>query len=416
MKRWIFIVFIGFYSLSTAQTGQTIRGYYMPFSKFNSGFDGSYILNSSAITTQLGNNIISGAYIGNEIKDRVFNNFDEIPANIGGDVQIGAHFVVSPDSLFKRRGISWFGAINHRIHFNGLIPRDAFGLAAFGNARYEGQSATISGLEANYLNYQQLQAGLMFNKGNSGVGLSFLKGQQMQRLEVPISSVFTANDGEFIEMNLLLNASQTDRERRNFHHFNGVGASFDAFTYINLPGKDNLGHRLLIEVKDLGFIHWNNRTTNYTIDSTYRFDGFAIENLFTLSDSILGPNLSDSTILSNASSSNKSLTSFLPAFFHLADVYQVNEDLKLMGGLMYRIAANYNMYYYLRAFYQINPNMEISSRLAWGGYGLLSAGTALKLRIKQKYEVTLGTENLEGWILPKYSRGSSAFIGFQRRF
>ncbi|MBA3898668.1 MAG: hypothetical protein H0X62_00410 [Bacteroidetes bacterium] len=415
MRRLLLLALLFVCSFANAQMGQTIRGYYLPYAKFNIGADGSYIVNSTAITTRMASQAFSGAFIGNDLKEQVFGNFDELPASLGGDINLGAYFVVSPDSLFKRTGMSWFGAFNHRTHFNSLIPRDAFGLAAFGNARYEGQTADISGLEANLLSYQQLQAGLMFNRGNTGIGLSFIKGHENQRLSVPNASVFTAMDGEYIDLSLVMSARQTDRERRDFHHFNGAGASVDFFTFINFGFLEDLNHRLLIEVKDLGFITWNNRATSYRIDSAYRFDGFAIDNLFTLSDSVFGPNISDSALLANASTSRQSYTTALPAFFHIADVIQVHEELLVMGGLMYRMVANYNIYFYLRGFYRLNPNVEVSARIAWGGYGVLNGGAAVNLRIKQKYHLTLGTENIEGWLLPQYARGSSAFLGLQRR-
>jgi hypothetical protein len=275
---------------------------------------------------------------------------------------------------------------------------------------------SLSGFEVNYLRYQQLEAGLILNKGKTGIGLSLLKGERHFSYRLPSASLFTSPDLSYMDLEMSLRHNTTNPNNRGFHAVNGGGASVDFFTSFSFGTIDTMANRILIEIRDLGLIRWDNRSFNYRLDSIYTFPGFVFNDPQTLIDTVFGGNINDSVLVAHGARRTGGYTTFLPALFHIADIYQIANDLSLTIGLKYRIFANYNVFLYMLGRYRVNPFMELSTRISWGGYGGFNAGFALNLDIKQYYTLTLGTENIEGWIVPAELAGNSAFISFRRKF
>ncbi|MDQ3190917.1 MAG: DUF5723 family protein, partial [Bacteroidota bacterium] len=298
----------------------------------------------------------------------------------------------------------------------GAFSNDFFNLSYFGNTAFQGSTANLSGFDFNLFQYQQIEGGIIFNQGRTGIGLSVLNGQQHQSFSIPKGNVYIAPDGKTMEVDLLFKAQQTDPQRSGYPYTNGVGASIDFFTTFNFGTLDTFQHKVLVEIRDLGFIRWNRHATEFSIDTNYRFEGFFIDNIFMLRDTVFDSNLSNNSLAAQANTSEKRYTTVLPAFFHIAEIYKINEDFSLMGGIKYRLMANYNVYYYIRGMYQISPLFEVSPRIAYGGYGKLNTGISLRALIKEYYTLTLGTENLEGFLLPAFTAGTSAFLTLHRRF
>ena len=399
----------------SAQVDNSPVDYYDADTDFKVGIDGYYGVNSTALTTEYTKAFARGIKIKDETKERISRRLQGLNL-FGGDVNVGGFFVVSPDSLLGMAGTSWYGGLRHRENFNGVFSEDFFNLDFFGNSGFKGDTANLSGFEFNLLRYQQLEAGVIFNEGSTGIGFSLLKGQEHQNFEIPLGAMYTAPNAEFVDLDLLMNVRQTDRNKRGFHYINGIGASIDFFTNITFGTVETPKHRMLLEVRDLGLMRWNSNATRYKIDSTYHFNDLLVDNIFTLRDSVFGSQFSDSSLAIHASTIKTGYTTILPAILHVAEIFTIHEGLKLMGGIKYRLMANYNLYYYVCGSYRISPYFEITIRTSYGGYGGLNSGMALKSYIKEQYTITLGSENLEGFLLPSFTGGNSAFLSFQRRF
>ncbi|HET6243425.1 MAG: hypothetical protein H0V01_00835 [Bacteroidetes bacterium] len=415
MKILLLLFWLAFSLMLNAQTNNSPFDYYSPNVALQVGIDGSYDLNSTSLTNDFTSKFLLKKEINNQSRERSFNKLDSLN-QFGGDINLGAHFIVSPDSFFGKSNMAWYMGLRSRKHTNGEFSRDFFNLGFFGNSRFEDKTADLSGFEFNLLSYQQIEGGIIFNQGKSGIGLSVLRGNQHQSLTMPIANVYTAPGLEFVDVDLLLNLRRTDPERIGFQYTNGVGVSLDLFTTINFGTLDTLQHRILLEVRDLGLIRWNKNATQYTVDTNYRFHHFSFDDIFILRDSVFDSGFSDSSLVSQASDVKKSYTTVLPAFFHLAEIFTINEDLSVMGGIKYRVLANYNVNYYISGIYQITPVFKISARLDFGGYGGLNSGLAIRALIKEYFTLTLGTDNLEGFLFPAITSGNSAFIAIHRRF
>jgi hypothetical protein len=414
MGRFPVLIICFFCFAAQAQPGLTSRQFYTPTASFNVGLISEAGYNSTIITPQYFFNTVRH----NRPSGRLNQSFSLDPVDrhtIGGDFNTGGYFMASPDTLFKIPGASFFGSFFHRDHFNGSFSRDLLDLGSQALSFFLNDSADLGRFDFTRLTYQQLQGGIMFGRGTTGIALSLLKGQRHERVSMPAATLYGTSGLDQFDLSLLMDVWQTDRNRRDFHHVNGVGASVDLFRFFNIRFNDTIRNRLLIEIRDLGFIAWNQSASRYFIDTTLVFSGFPAQNFITLRDSVFGED-SESSAENFAISGRRRYTTLLPAFIHIADIYNVNEFTSLTGGLIYRINANYGLYYYLRGSYRFSPNVEVAARLAYGGFGNLNIGSSLKLRLFRKYVINLGSENIEGLIFPRSATGVGAFLAFQRRF
>ena len=83
-----------------------------------------------------------------------------------------------------------------------------------------------------------------------------------------------------MQFNSNFNLAVSDTNNKNLTTFNGVGASADIF--FETPYKSKLGKQsiLTVNANNIGFIHWRNNSVQYSSDSTLRFNGYNIKNIF----------------------------------------------------------------------------------------------------------------------------------------
>jgi hypothetical protein len=414
MKRFWLLIFFLHCLVSNAQIGITARQYYTPTTTFNVGLVSEAGYNSTIITPQYFFNTLRTKRPGGSL-NQSFSLEPRDRHTIGGDFNTGGYFMISPDTLFGIPGASFFGSFFNRDHFNASFSKDFIDLGSRALSFFLTDTADLSRFDFTRLTYQQLQGGIMFNRGTGGIALSLIKGQRHERVSMPAATLSRSGTLDAYSLSFLMNIWQTDRERIGFHHVNGIGASLDFFKYLNLRVNESMQNRLLVEVRDLGIIGWNQRSSRYFVDTTMQFSGFPAQNLTALRDSVFGGN-GEFSAEELSESTQRGYSTWLPAFFHIADIHDINEFVTLSGGLMYRINANYGFFYYLRGSYRFSPEIEVSGRLAYGGFGNLNIGSSLKLRLFRKYVINLGSENIEGLIFPRSATGVGAFLAFQRRF
>jgi len=392
-----------------SQTDNSIRDYYHPTSAKLS-IDGYYGINSNAITNQFTKSIIKGQYIDNDLKNKVSKKLGD-ENRFGGDINAGIYFSNKLENFIGKTGISYYIGLRDREHFDMSFSKDLFDLGFYGNSRFADDTANFSPLNFNLLRYQQFEFGFLFNDGKMGTGISLLKGEQFLSADVSKGTMFTAADGSFIDVELAMKLKQSDTENYGFKAINGVGISADYFAIINLKKTDST-HQFLFEIKDLGFIKWNKNSLESTVDTALHYDGVEIN----LRDSFYTKNAINTNLNTYKKSEKRKFNTALPVFLHLAYSVDFTARLKVIGGFKYRFFANYSLCYYMRGIYKINDHFSASAKLAFGGYGKLNFGLGIKTQIGKKFNITLTSDNLEGFILPAHTTGQGAFISVEKIF
>jgi hypothetical protein len=182
----------------------------------------------------------------------------------------------------------------------------------------------------------------------------------------------------------------------------GIGTSLSLFgTY----SKNRYG--LTMEFTDLGMIRWNAQSTYLQADTSFRFEGIVLNNIY---DS-LSIRISDSTFVYGALNrkGEESFVSIIPATFHLSGFYDITDKAKATLGIRYRFFAVNIPQTYLMLQYRFSETFSCGFSARYGGYGSLNAGLHLEKKIG-RWELGAGSHALDGLLLPAYGTGGGVYL------
>lgn len=424
VQRCIYLLLtIMLVSGSYAQSVFTLGNYFDDSSKFSIGLLSEYDVSSTALTNEIYYKALNGSYIDADTKDRVDKRLADYN-KAGMDLNYGLFFSQRIDSLFgkERNGLHYFIKIANREHANSVFTEDLFRVGMYGNAQYAGDTAKMGSSEFNLLRYQQIELGIINSfRGSSkyGIGLSFIKGEQFYNAKASRANLYTSLSGDYVDLDIKYSVTQSDTSRSGFDVMNGWGVSADLFYQMSYnvfqtvtreeDNETDWSGYLRIEVSDLGFIRWNDKTVQHEIDTFYQFEGVEIQNILQLGDSILKPIVDSLQQIYEPNSSLVSYSTVLPALFHLSMYQENTSGLYISLGTIFRIFANYSPFIYLKLGHTIKEKFRLGGSLEFGGYGKINLGFQAQANFKG-FKITLGTHSLDGFIFPKRTGRNSAYL------
>ena len=373
------------------------------------GAYGRYQASSNAVTT----NLLWAAYQGKFLDKGIRQKSSNLHSNsnrIGVDLDYGIFAKHIPDST---KGIGWFVKIADRTHINAKYPKDLFDLGMFGNAMFAGETIELSDIRVNYMQYSQFELGLLKNirkgKGtwNLGFGLSLLTGKRNLSLLIEQADLYTDPDGEYLEGEI--HGSITSASLSSAQYFDANGVGFSASVNVGYS-TDKFGIRL--EADDMGMIGWSKNLKKTDIDSVFVFEGAEV-NLFAADGSPFS-SISLDTVINGFATKlpGEKYTTPVPGRVRLEGHYMLNsKKWRLYVGVQYRIAPSYVPYVYVGTDSPLGKGFFIDGRLAFGGFGSWHIGLEAKKKFGDVFEVRIGTNNLEGYVLPMVGTSQSAYIG-----
>jgi hypothetical protein len=314
----------------------------------------------------------------------------------------------------------YFTSITSRYFNEANFSRDAFELLFRGNSGYEGKTAYIHDFRHRIFGYHKFTWGkLILAKGDSsrlsfGYSGSLILGQRYNDINLD-GSLYTAPRGEYIDVDLAGNLHATDSARTSFTSINGYGASFDF--YFHYPLSKNTA--LHLQVSDLGFINWNDKTSTIFVDTLYHFEGVEVDDLFNFTDSVFS-----STSLTDSAQSNAFLShhvkekysTVLPVRVLLQLSHAYNEKIsfslsdEIMTGDFFRNYIVFGM------GWKPSGKTILSLQASYGGYGNFDAGAAASFLLGKEFALTAGSHSLTGLLFPAYFTSQGAFVSLKKYF
>lgn len=388
-------------------------------SKKNIFLFADYYSGSTAITNKFFNYYYLGKFIDTELKNDVSKRLDDNDNLIGAGFNASLTYIYSIKDTNDSKSI-YFAGISSRHFAESNFSRDLFELFFRGNKQFEGKTAYFNDYRFRLFEYQKLTWGkLMVNSGDSskfsfGYSGSLLLGQRFNDINVS-GSIYTAPGGEYLDVNANGNMHATDSTHTGFGSINGYGASIDL--YLHYPISNSIALHLM--VSDLGFINWNNKTSVITVDTSYHFEGVAVNDLFDFSDSVFSSSsLSDSAQANGflTHHTKKNYSTVLPVRATLELEYAYNEKIsfslidEIMTGDFYRNSVT------LRVGWKPSSKAILSVQASYGGYGNFSAGAFATFLVKKEYAVTAGSYALAGILFPAYFTSQGAFVSLKKYF
>ncbi len=304
-------------------------------------------LNSNTIN----NDFVKSFYYGDSIDAdmKLGATTKLISANqLGGMSRIG--FTYSYHSLNGVNKPVFSFSVYDRSHLDMKFTDDLFNTIFYGNKMFAGQTAELGNFSIDFLRYQQVRFGWGWKgdatHGSYGFAFSLLSGEQNISVKMPKADLFTADDGTYIDLDIDMTVDMTDTSRKNFFAQNGSGASIDfyyemPYVFWNKPG------RIRFDVKDLGAIRWNSNSMHYAADSSYHYEGIAVDDLFNL-DSTVSPLNIDNVIDENTTFTKKQYTTRIPGMLDVHTRSMYGKQIAFEKGFTWRFNTSAKLYYYAK--------------------------------------------------------------------
>ena len=268
MKKYLIILFILF----------TIKSLFPQSSQIS--FNSEINIESNTLDNNILNKFLFGGTINQKLKNIWLSQFKKNNI-VNLELNNGINFtknLSSGDLLFS---------IYDKNHINLNINKDLLKLILNGNYEYQEELLSFNSSNLRVTRFQQYKIGynLRFKKNQISLAISYLQGNHNINIVVNEGSLFTYTNGESLDLNYNINSFITDTSSYNFLNSNGNGLAIDFSSTINFNRS-----KINFYVDNLGYIKWNRKSINNSIDSTFNFNGITINNFNNLYDSILDYN------------------------------------------------------------------------------------------------------------------------------
>lgn len=431
IKRSILLFFAGILCIqATAQTdGDSLlakptkldgfNAFYMH--PLNSYYEGSMLMATGDLLYSSGpavNNLAYSFYLQKPISQKAVNStVDKLSAiNVGGrETNIGLKYLFAPKNMY---GNFFFAQYSYRRH-QSVKFTDDFGKFFFkGNKEYAGREMILDDLQYLSTKYDALQLGwlryftIKKHRANLSVSAGLARGFDYRHYSVGRARLFTEQSGEYIDVQLDMEAQQAYTTRYNVFNTkpSGWGAIADIDFNVALTEKTGLG----IQIHDLGFMSWIKNPAVYSRnDTTIRFDGVFVASVDSLNNPAYVDKIGDSIVTTfKIPYSRKPFNSVLPT--NIALTYYLKFTEKNYVNLSFRTIAfsSYRPQLSIQSINFIGKRVYSSTTLAIGGFGPFDLCQTVGYQFNKRYFASLGLFGIEGMLLPAHTAGFGGNINF----
>ncbi|MCB0768135.1 MAG: hypothetical protein KDB95_13080 [Flavobacteriales bacterium] len=301
-------------------------------------------------------------------------------------------------------------SIAHHEQSGLSFTADQFDLAFFGNAAFEGLTASLSPSGYEQIRYETVGAGVQHTKG-SYLRFDLVRGLSLAAVNVDYASLYTGEDGQVIRSSLLGDYVASDTAGYDLSRTNGLGAAISGrWSFTTRPAEKT---RFSIGVEDLGLVAWNERSVAISKDTLIRYEGLRVYDLFAL-DAVI---VNESTVLDTFGLryDHGSVTRLLPFRVFADVVVPVSEDWRLSVLAEHRHLPGYLPQLTAQGSRVIGRRTMLGAALGYGGFGGLRAGLSMKHRFGEHVLMTLSTPQVPAYFTGR-ARGVGLFVGIDYGF
>ncbi|TAH41600.1 MAG: hypothetical protein EYC69_08165 [Bacteroidetes bacterium] len=379
-----------------------------------------YSFASGTVTNQFANEYFRSGFITNEMKDEVSKNLFH-RNTLGAEFNASITIAQKLDTLFGSfSGIS-FIRISNKAHIHAKFENDLFEMYFRGNKNYAGKKAELGPFKLKSYTYQQLTYGIERSSERKNkhiiwsTAVSLNIGQKYSGYDSQSSSLYTAPDGSFLDVNLDLRLRSSDSSQSKPGSFNGYGFSIDGMVII----RDEKQNAWSISASNLGYIQWTKESAEVPIDSSFRFEGIDVTDIFDFSDTIRKEITTDSAYVQSflTDRRKKAFSDMVP--FHLKASYSAQLN---PGKLILDIGAEQIFFAEarLRGFTELKYNFkrrhQLALNLSYGAYTFWNLGLGYKGQAGKSWVFCLGTDYLSSMLNNGKGLSQGAFVSLEKYF
>ncbi len=264
----------------------------------------------------------SGNFLSEEYKENFISNLSKENS-----------ILIDHEFSMKYARNRWGFALENHITASIIYPEDLVKLTLNGNTPYLGETLSFADLSLDIVHYSEFKVEYQA-KENVYVSLSYLAGHQFAVIDVKKADFYTSETGETISYDIETEAHFSDSNEisKNLFAINGSGMSVGV-SYNKPIGKGKFN----IKVSDVGFIKWNEETSNLNISNEYEFNGIEINDLADINDSIIENELEELNIDSDETIA-ETYSYWLPYRIQASYIQDVKSEIidEVIIGLEYR--------------------------------------------------------------------------------
>ena len=376
-------------------------------SSFSLNLYGEGFVNSNSISNSVFNKAFQGQSLEGDLKANIFDRLKE-ENRLVADVYGGFNaFYIQED----KNQIFSFG-IDQRYFVTSKFNDDFAKLMLNGNQPYQNQTLDFGSLGYQQQSYQTFKLGYVKKLEKIGIAfganLGLVRGLSFQSVDVERGELFTATDGESVELDVKARILQASQTGGNY----GTSADFYIEKYIGDKNK------FAFKINDLGFVKWNN-LTSYSADDSYDFEGIVIEDLFNIDttafNDLKGKNSAQEIL--GLEEDTISVTQWLPSLLQLDYTHHFSNKFTMAVGVLYQASLGALPALDVEADYTLPFGLTLIGELDYGGYGRLNYAVGAKAALLKKKLFILGKFYvLENLIAAKGTSGEGANMYIQYIF
>lgn len=369
---------------------------------------------SNSLSVKFTRDIYTGQFLDRDLRQK---QSDAIASNgiVGGQLNYGLYYRHLPDSVTA--GWGWGVTLGATLHANAKFSKDAYDLAMFGNAQFADATAEMLGLAFNLYDYKKFGAAVIkdfsLKTGHFRValGMNFLLAQKHASASFDEASLFTQEYGEYLDLSLNGIAQSNGMSDGRYFASNGYGVSADLLLQLVRPK-----HTFSFELADMGAVFMSSAGKKVSLDTTSRFEGLELDLFSTDSEPFSSLSPDSLTALFGIKNDSGTYSATLPFSIHARTEHElVDGKYIVFGGIKYRFAPYFPLIYVGTTF-NLPKKFSVQPAFAWGGYGSWNIGLEIGKRFADVASIKIGTNNLEGLIVPAVATGQGGYISMEFHF
>lgn len=216
--------------------------------------------------------ILDGSgFLNNEFKEQFIN-----------DLQTDNTIFLFQEYGLKYRNVNgWSVGLKNNILGKVQFPKELVQLGLYGNGQLLGQDLSLSSTSAEIVHFTKLFYDLEINP-NFSTSIALVVGHQYANLNIKKGLFSTADFATSIDYDLELEAQFSDTSDIQIFSLNGIGFAFGADYKKEIENGE-----FSIAISNLGIVRWNNKTSNFSLNSQYSFDGIEINDINDFNDTLI---------------------------------------------------------------------------------------------------------------------------------
>lgn len=366
--------------------------------------------NANSVYNELPLAIVRGAYLERDLRARSSEALRAKGNSLGEVIQARVQWTGA--ACWGARA-NWRPVVSiaHHDQIGLSFTADQFDLAFFGNAAFEGRTASLSPSSYAQIRYQTMGAGLQHAANGSYLRLDLVRGLSIAALNVDYASLYTGEDGQVLRSALLGDYVASDTAGYDLGRTNGLGAAISGrWSFTTRPAEKA---RFSIGVEDLGFVAWNDRSVAIRKDTLIRYEGLRVYDLFAL-DAVI---VNETTVLDTFGLryDHGLVTRLLPFRVFAEMMIPLNEQWRLTVLAEHRHLPGYLPQLAAQASRVFGSRTMVGAALGYGGFGGLRAGLSMKRRIGEHLLISLSTPQVPAFFTGR-ARGAGLYVGLDLGF